>query len=1037
MREVLFQPNRPSRFVDTEYPQNFSTPVYNSIFQFIPSCLWFCFSRVSFLFYFIIFILQIVFTVPLDFSVTLIPLLLTLSTSVITNIIQYWHRKKLIAKINLQKAVVRRDRQWVEVPWQAVAVGDIIKLTNGDLAPADLVLLTTTYGNPCAIDNCMIDGSKQLRTRSALPELRELANEQIMMNCTFTIRYEKMLAKQYDSPNINSKVRFTGTILSGNNQAKFSNRQFIERYSAVYYSKDVICGVIYTGADCRSVQYTPRAPVKFSNLEKLLNFQNFLQIMLLLFSAALISGIAFIFRENTSRWPFQMDTTASWYYGTTYLSYTCLLLPLSPLELYIFVDFVLFIHSLFITAEDAYSISSINSIAELTQVDTVMVTKSNLIGKNSNILRIYVDGNVYGQVLPTKNSPNYSLATPSFVDPTFEPNQNTHLFFLHLCLCHFAIPIEMNSYIGYSSSYSEDESLLRFASSYGYTLHKVEQKILYINDQKYVVEQRFPPSPQHPRHSVIFRDHDKTLIILVRGDIDLMRGFVNIPNGPERQLKADGLHVLCLGYRVVKEQELIDLRKQTNNVDTLFEKIAALEKNCQFLGMIGFEDEPMPGAVPFIKSVKEAGIQLVLTSASKAASVSVDALSLDAISKNNSVAVINGDDKDSVMSKIEWLIRQTSFDVIVISGSSIPFFRLSPDVIDMAAIIQKASVLLLENSDSYENSLFVQFLRLYCHKQVMAVGHSVSDASYVCEANIGVSINVDEISPCNASSDIVVQSIFPLTRLIILHGGFLRERLYGLFNFIFPRNTVFAFLQVCYGFHSALSGTPLFNEAQILTSLLISSAIPAISRAIFNQKTPYSLMEATPDYYKRSQKPFLSFNRFCYVSILSLIGAILLHETDWLVLHNARKPYGDTFSIRQFSFSAESSFVVCTFCFIIPRINSWPSIQHYIIWGTLVGYFVLWRIHTDGEGSGQSKGSVASVTSLWMYWLLLLLYCGFAAFCQLSYILWVRIPKCEHKKEAPESEMLLSEMNDQLTSNTIARATINDILGADDLTTDS
>lgn len=42
--------------------------------------------------------------------------------------------------------VVLRDRDWNDIPWQKVVVGDIVKVVDRQFFPADLVLLASRYG---------------------------------------------------------------------------------------------------------------------------------------------------------------------------------------------------------------------------------------------------------------------------------------------------------------------------------------------------------------------------------------------------------------------------------------------------------------------------------------------------------------------------------------------------------------------------------------------------------------------------------------------------------------------------------------------------------------------------------------------------------------------------------------------------------------------------------------------------------------------------------------------------------------------------
>jgi len=55
----------------------------------------------------------------------------------------------VISKICVYFCLVLRDRDWNDIPWKKVVVGDIVKVVNRQFFPADLVLLASRYGQPC------------------------------------------------------------------------------------------------------------------------------------------------------------------------------------------------------------------------------------------------------------------------------------------------------------------------------------------------------------------------------------------------------------------------------------------------------------------------------------------------------------------------------------------------------------------------------------------------------------------------------------------------------------------------------------------------------------------------------------------------------------------------------------------------------------------------------------------------------------------------------------------------------------------------
>jgi magnesium-transporting ATPase (P-type) len=225
----------------------------------------------------------------------------------------------------------------------------------------------------------------------------------------------------------------------------------------------------------------------------------------------------------------------------------------------------------------------------------------------------------------------------------------------------------------------------------------------------------------------------------------------------------------------------------------------------------------------------------------------------------------------------------------------------------------------------------------------------------------------------------------------------------SLLNYVFPRNTVYGMLQCVYGFHSGISGTPLFSAAQVLGTLMLFTMVPALSRAVFNQMTPLSLLRMSPDYYKRNRVSRLSWRRFVTVRVFAACASALLLETSCAVMRDVRRPYGDSFSHAQFAFAVESSFVVCCISFVVPTCHTWTRWHHTLVWRSVVAYFIVTRAESDSSGAGQGRGSASSIASIPVYWLMLFLYSGVSVFCTISYILFRRLPiKCQRRPDSGE-----------------------------------
>ena len=1045
-RSITLSADRSQLYIDKKHPTNVVRKNFSTFIDFIPNCIILILTRSAYIFYFVIFLIQIFYKAPLGISIEIVPLTLLLSSSALLDIIKFFRRRKLTNKIDKRKVTVLRENEWIQIPWKALTVGDIIKLSSGDVAPADLILLCSINGSAVGVDTHIIDGSNQLKARKPHPALHFLANTQSLNNCSLNVEY----SRNFEGDNkFSSKLKFNATVsfntASKVEQIKLNNQQFIERYSVIYNVSDIICGVMYTGVDCRTVESNSQYPFRVSKLETFLNIQNSIQIGLVLFFASLSAGCSLCFINVDRQWPFYIQESLQDAFFSHLWNFIILLLPLIPIELYILIDIILIIHSFFIQTENSI-VSNIPSITDLCQLDSIILPKSLLFDKKIRILRIYVNEKMYGQGIASSQRAmnienelfSFRYDSPLFEDFKLQPSEDNHLFFLHLCLCHSAIPIIVDKYIGYFSNLSEEEPLIKLAQLNKYIFTKRNNGI-YANifDRKYFfpVIVAFPPSPTHPRTSIVFKDIDGTIKLFTRGDVENMRDFVSIPEEIEFDLKSEGLRVICSSYKIFNSNEIQYLQTHLQGVlhanpDSIFKFANNLEKNSNFLSLIALEEEPKKGVLEVVNHAKAAGIQITLISPLKANSLVIAAISLGLIKSTEAAGVINGNTLEEVREALE-SIQDEFVEVLVIAGRSVEFLNKMPTSLNT---ISKCKKILLEMANPQQVAIFTTFLKheiihfddMYIrtlrepdnrtdfhipHSKkkrpgtIMAVGDSVYDSLCLQAANVGISIRNEKVNPCDISSCVSINDFETLDNLIFVHGELLRDRLSSFLRFIFMRDAVFAYMTVVYGFHSAFSGTPLFKEWQIMI-IIIFSSIPAVSQAIFNQKTPISILKKSPEIYRITRIQIFSILDLFLFNLFALIAAAAIIETTGFILHDSRT-YNDTISLSQFSFCVESILFICSLCFLLPNCRTWTKAHHIFSWGSIILYFLLERVITDHIGSKQSRGSVLTVTTMHSYNLILLFFAGISLFLTMSHTLIKRFQRNKVRRRTTTTDELL------------------------------
>ncbi|MBN3312982.1 AT8A1 ATPase, partial [Atractosteus spatula] len=152
-----------------------STAKYN-VLTFLPRFLYSQFRRAANAFFLFIALLQQIPDVsPTGRYTTLVPLLFILLVAAVKEMIEDLKRHKADNMLNKKQTQVLRNGAWEIVFWEKVTVGEIVKVTNGEHLPADLVILSSSEPQAmCYIETSNLDGETNLKIRQGLQITTEI-----------------------------------------------------------------------------------------------------------------------------------------------------------------------------------------------------------------------------------------------------------------------------------------------------------------------------------------------------------------------------------------------------------------------------------------------------------------------------------------------------------------------------------------------------------------------------------------------------------------------------------------------------------------------------------------------------------------------------------------------------------------------------------------------------------------------------------------------------------------------------------------------
>uniref|UniRef100_A0A8B9GD34 Phospholipid-transporting ATPase n=1 Tax=Amazona collaria TaxID=241587 RepID=A0A8B9GD34_9PSIT len=482
----------PARTIYLNQPQqskfrdNWVSTAKYSVVTFLPRFLYEQIRKAANAFFLFIALLQQIPDVsPTGRYTTLVPLLFILTIAGIKEIIEDY------VSIIMGKAVLNtkflRNGMWQNIIWKEVAVGDIVKVTNGQHLPADMIIISTSEPQAmCYIETANLDGETNLKIRQGLSLTASLQSREELMKVSGRIECEGPNRHLYD---------FVGNLrLDGQSPVPVGPDQILLRGAQLRNTQWVLGIVVYTGHDTKLMQNSTKAPLKRSNVEKVTNMQ-ILVLFCILLVMALVSSVGALLWNRTHGevvWYLEMLSVN---FGYNLLTFIILYNNLIPISLLVTLEVVKFTQALFINWDiDMYypetdtpamaRTSNLNE--ELGQVKYLFSDKTGTLTCNiMNFKKCSIAGVTYGhfpELERERSSEDFSQLPPptsescEFDDPRLLQNiENDHPTAVHiqefltlLAVCHTVVPERQGNKIIYQASSPDEGALVKGAKKLGY-----------------------------------------------------------------------------------------------------------------------------------------------------------------------------------------------------------------------------------------------------------------------------------------------------------------------------------------------------------------------------------------------------------------------------------------------------------------------------------------------------------------------------------------------------------------------------------------
>lgn len=364
-----------------------STSKYNLV-TFVPKNLFEQFQRLANAYFLVLLILQLIPQISsLNPITTILPLSCVLILKGLKDLIDDIARHRNDNLLNTRPTLVLRGKNLRKEQWCHIVVGDIIKLEKDEFVAADLLLLASSEPHGlCYIETAELDGETNLKVKQALSETvkhfesiaaksSESSINTELSKLDFEIECEapNELLNQFEGTltfrNASSSSNYTlntitnngtsSTSLASETTVSLDNDKMLLRGCRLRNTNWCYGLVVFAGSDTKLMKNGGKTKFKQTHIDKLLNYL-IIGIVLFLLTMCAICTIACGIWESVRGYHFQVylpwesfvsddkDLGSAVISLLVFLSYLIILNTVVPISLYVSIEFIRSIQSLWI-----------------------------------------------------------------------------------------------------------------------------------------------------------------------------------------------------------------------------------------------------------------------------------------------------------------------------------------------------------------------------------------------------------------------------------------------------------------------------------------------------------------------------------------------------------------------------------------------------------------------------------------------------------------------------------------------------------------